>query len=184
MNMSVEIITRGGFLARGIFGLIIGILCFAVPVAMQDVIAYIIGIFLLIISIVTGGMAMSTETGIQHRIPVLILSIIGVIIAIMVFLSPVWMVVLLTILIAIWLIITGLVEILLAISLVDLPHRFLLWISGLIAIIFGLLIGVVPIPTEGSMLVIVLIGIYCLLFGIMSIIISLLMKKGDAVISI
>jgi len=182
--MTVEIITRGGFLARGIFGLIIGILCFAVPVAMQDVIAYIIGIFLLIISIVTGGMAMSPDAGIKHRIPVIILSIIGVILAVLVFLSPVWMVVLYTLLIAIWLIITGLVEIVLALSLGDLPHRFLLWISGLIAVIFGVLIGAVPIPTAGSMLVMVLIGIYCLLFGIMSIIISLLMKKGDAIISI
>lgn len=182
--MSVEIITRGGFLARGIFGLIIGILCFAVPVAMQDVIAYIIGIFLLIISIVTGGMAMSPEAGIKHRIPVFILSIIGVIIAVLIFISPIWMVVLYTLLIAIWLIIMGIAEVFLAISLSEIPHRFLLWISGLIAIIFGLLIGLVPIPTAGSMLLIVLIGIYCLLFGIMSIIIGLLMKKGDAVITI
>ena len=182
--MTAEIITRGGFLARGIFSLIIGILCFAVPIAMQNVIAFIIGIFLLIISVATAGMAMSPESGITHRIPVVILSIIGIILAVMIFLSPVWLVVLYTILIAVWLIITGLAEIVLAISLVDLPHRFLLWISGLIAIIFGILIGAVPLPTAGSMLVIVLIGIYCLLFGIMSIILGLLMKKGDAIISI
>lgn len=182
--MTAEIITRGGFLARGIFGLIIGILCFAVPVAMQDLIAYIIGIFLLIISVLTGGMAISPESKIAHRIPVFILSLIGVIIAILIFISPVWMVVVYTILIAIWLIITGIAEVGLAISFSEMPHRFLLWISGLIALVFGLLIGVVPIPTAGSMLVIVLIGIYCLLFGIMSIIISLLMKKGDAIISI
>ncbi len=182
--MTAEIITRGGFLARGIFGLIIGILCFAIPIAMQNVLAYIIGIFLLIISIATGGMALSPEAEIKHRIPVVILSIIGVILAIMVFLSPVWMVVIYTLLIAIWMIITGLVEVLLAISLVDLPHRFLLWISGFIGILFGILIGAVPIPTAGSMLMILLIGMYCLIFGIMSIIVSLLMKKGDAVITI
>ena len=182
--MGVDLITKGGFLARGVFALIIGILCFAIPVAMQDLIAYIIGIFLLIISIITGGMAISKEAEIKHRIPVFILSLIGVIIGIMIFISPIWMIVLYTILIAVWLIITGLIDIFLAISLKELPHRFLLWVSGLIAILFGLLIGLTPLPTTGSMLLIILLGIYCLIFGILSIIVGLLMKKGEAIVTI
>jgi uncharacterized membrane protein HdeD (DUF308 family) len=182
--MSIEVITKGGFLSRGIFALIIGILCFAVPIAMQDLIAYIIGIFLLIISIVTGGMTISKDAGITQRIPIFILSLIGVILGILIFISPIWMVVLYTILIAVWLIVTGLVDIFLAISLTDLPHRFLLWVSGFIAIIFGILIGFAPLPTTGSLLLIILLGIYCLIFGIISIIVGLLMKKGDAIASI
>jgi len=181
--MTIEVITRGGFLTRGIFALIIGILFIAVPIAMQDLIAYIIGIFLLIISIVTGGMSISTDAGIKHRIPVLILSIIGVIIAILIFISPIWMVILYTILIAVWLLITGLIDIFLAISLTELPHRFLLWVSGFIAIILGLLIGLAPLPTEGSALLIILLGIYCLIFGVISIIVGLFMKKGDIIIA-
>ncbi len=66
--------------------MIIGILCFTLPIGMQAVFAYIIGIFLFIISLVTGGLAIS-ESGKVHC-GVLILSIIGVIIAFLTFISP------------------------------------------------------------------------------------------------
>jgi hypothetical protein len=32
--MEVEILTKGGLLARGIFALIVGVLCFMIPVGM------------------------------------------------------------------------------------------------------------------------------------------------------
>ena len=73
--MDVEILTKGGLLARGIFALIIGILCFTLPIGMQAVFAYIIGIFLLIISLVTGAISLS-EDGKVHW-GVLILSVIA-----------------------------------------------------------------------------------------------------------
>jgi uncharacterized membrane protein HdeD (DUF308 family) len=37
--MEPEILTKGGLLARGIFALIIGILCFTLPIGMQAVFA-------------------------------------------------------------------------------------------------------------------------------------------------
>jgi len=179
--MEVEVLTKGGMLIRGIFALIIGILCFFLPIGMEAVIAYIIGIFLLIISLITGGMSISSEQ--PGRIPVLILSIIGVIIAIMTFVSPFIMVVAITVLIALWALVTGIAELTLAYALKDMPFRVLLGINGFIAVLFGFLIGFAPIPTQGSMVIIILLGIYCLVFGIISIITGLLMKKGDLIIT-
>jgi uncharacterized membrane protein HdeD (DUF308 family) len=179
--MEVEVLTKGGMLIRGIFALIIGILCFFLPIGMEAVIAYIIGIFLLIISLVTGGMSIKSEQ--PGRIPVLILSIIGVIIAIMTFVSPFIMVVAITVLIALWALVTGIAELTLAYALKDMPFRVLLGINGFIAVLFGFLIGFAPIPTQGSMVIIILLGIYCLVFGIISIITGLLMKKGDLIIT-
>ena len=179
--MEPEILTKGGLLARGIFALIIGILCFTLPVGMQAVFAYIVGIFFLIISLVTGGLAIS-ESGKVHW-GVLILSIIGVIIALLAFVSPFAMFFALTILIAAWAIVTGIAELVMAFSLKDLPFRVLLGISGFVAVLFGILIGFAPLPTEGSLVVILLVGIYCVIFGIISIITGLLMKKGEMAIS-
>jgi uncharacterized membrane protein HdeD (DUF308 family) len=180
-SMEAEILTKGGMLIRGIFALIIGILCFFLPIGMQAVIAYIIGIFLLIISLITGGMSISSNQ--PGRIPVLILSVIGVIIAIMTFISPFVMVIALTLMIAIWAIVTGIAELFLAYALKAMPFRVLLGINGFIAVLFGFLIGFAPIPTQGSMILIILLGIYCLVFGIISIITGLLMKNGDLVIA-
>ena len=179
--MEVEILTKGGLLARGIFALIIGILCFTLPVGMQAIFAYIIGIFLLIISLVTGAISLS-ESGKVHG-GVLILSIIGVIIALLMFISPFAMFFALTILIAAWAIITGIAELAIAYSLKELPFRVLLGISGFFAVLFGILIGFAPIPTEGSLVLILLVGIYCLFLGIISIIAGLFMKKGETVIA-
>jgi uncharacterized membrane protein HdeD (DUF308 family) len=179
--MEVEILTKGGLLARGIFALIIGILCFTLPVGMQAIFAYIIGIFLLIISLVTGAISLS-ESGKVHW-GVLILSIIGVIIALLMFISPFAMFFALTILIAAWAIITGIAELAIAYSLKELPFRVLLGISGFFAVLFGILIGFAPLPTEGSLVLILLVGIYCLFLGIISIIAGLFMKKGETVIA-
>jgi uncharacterized membrane protein HdeD (DUF308 family) len=179
--MCPEILTRGGFLARGILALVIGILCFTIPAGMQALIAYIVGIFLLIISLVTGGLALS-EPG-KMKWLVFILSIIGVIIAVFTFISPFAMFVAFTILIAAWAIITGIAEIVLAYSVEELPFRILLGISGFIAVLFGILIGFAPLPTEGSMILILLLGIYCLIFGIISLVTGMLMKKGEAIVT-
>ncbi len=179
--MEVEILTKGGLLARGIFALIIGILCFTIPVGMQAVFAYIIGIFLLIISLVTGAISLS-ESGKVHW-GVLILSIIGVIIALLMFMSPFAMFFALTILIAAWAIITGIAELAIAYSLKELPFRVLLGISGFFAVLFGILIGFAPLPAEGSVILILLVGIYCLFLGIISIIAGLFMKKGETVVA-
>jgi len=179
--MEPEILTKGGLLARGIFALIIGILCFTIPIGMQAVFAYIIGIFLLIVSLVTGAISIS-ESGKVHW-GVLILSIIGVIIALLIFFSPLVMFLALTLLIAAWAIITGIAELVIAFSLKDLPFRVLLGISGFFAILFGILIGFAPLPTEGSLILIVLLGIYFLFIGIISLIAGLFMKKGEVVIA-
>lgn len=179
--MEVEILTKGGLLARGIFALIIGILCFTLPVGMQAVFAYIIGIFLLVISLVTGAIAIS-ESGKVHW-GVLIFSVFGVIIALLMFISPFMMFVALTILIAAWAIVTGIAELVLAFSLKELPFRVLLGISGFFAVLFGILIGFAPLPKEGSLVLIMLIGIYCLILGILSIITGLLMHKGEVIVA-
>ncbi len=179
--MEPEILTKGGLLARGIFAVIIGVLCFTLPVGMQAVFAYIIGIFLLIISLITGAISLS-EDGKVHW-GVLILSIIGVIIALLMFISPFAMFFALTLLIAAWAIISGIAELAIAYSLKDLPFRVLLGISGFFSVLFGILIGFAPLPKEGTVLLIVLVGIYCLFIGIISIVAGLLMKKGEAVIA-
>jgi uncharacterized membrane protein HdeD (DUF308 family) len=179
--MEPEILTKGGLLARGIFAVIIGILCFTLPLGMEAVFAYIIGIFLMIISLITGSISLS-ESGKVHW-GVLIISIIGIIIALVMFISPFAVFVTLTILIAAWAIITGIAELAIAFSLKDLPLKVLVGVSGFFAILFGILIGFAPLPHEGSLVLIWLVGTYCLFFGIISIMVGLLMKKGETVIT-
>jgi uncharacterized membrane protein HdeD (DUF308 family) len=56
-------------------------------------------------------------------------------------------------------------------------------VNGFIGVLFGILIGFAPIPTAGSLVLIILLGIYCLVFGIISIIAGLMIKKGEMVIT-
>jgi len=182
--MEMEIITKGGLLVRGVFALIIGILCFAVPLSMEWVIAYLVGIFMLVISIIMGGISISSETSPPHRWATFILSVIGVIVAILIFVSPVWLIVVMTILVAIWLIVTGIADVVFAATMTSAPHRVLLWIAGVIAMIFGLLILLVPFPTKGALVVVILIGIFGVIYGIISIVAGLLMKKDETLIAV
>ncbi|MFA4860079.1 HdeD family acid-resistance protein [Methanoregula sp.] len=182
--METEIITKSGLLIRGVFALIIGILCFIVPVSIEGVIAYLVGIFLLIISIIMGGISLSSEHPPLHRWSAFILSIIGIIIAILIFISPVWLIVVMTFLVALWLIVTGIADVIFAAAMKGAQHRFLLWIAGVIAMIFGLLIAVVPFPTQGTLVVVILIGIFGVIYGIISIVAGLLMRKDETIIAV
>ncbi|MDO9034628.1 MAG: DUF308 domain-containing protein [Methanoregula sp.] len=182
--METEIITKHGLLVRGVFALIIGILCFIVPVSIEWAIAYLVGIFLLVISIVMGGISISSDHPPLHRWSTFLLSVIGAIIAILIFVSPIWLVVLMTFLVALWLIVAGISDVIFAASMKGAQHRFLLWIAGVIAIIFGLLIALVPFPTKGAVVVVILIGIFGVIYGIISIVAGLLMKKDEAFIAV
>jgi len=179
--MEPEILTRGGLLARGIFALIVGVLCFLIPSEMQAVFAYIIGIFLLIISIVTGAISIS-ESGKTHW-GVLALSVLGVIVSLLMFMSPFIMFIALTLLIAAWAIITGIAELAIAFSLDALPFRILMGISGFFSVLFGILIGFAPLPAEGSHILILLIGVFLLFFGIISLITGMLMHRGEVIVA-
>lgn len=182
--METEIITKHGLLVRGVFALIIGILCFIVPVSIEWAIAYLVGIFLLVISIVMGGISISSDHPPLHRWSTFLLSVIGAIIAILIFVSPIWLVVLMTFLVALWLIVAGISDVIFAAAMKGAQHRFLLWIAGVIAIIFGLLIALVPFPTKGAVVVVILIGIFGVIYGIISIVAGLLMKKDEALIAV
>ncbi|AGB03901.1 hypothetical protein [Methanoregula formicica] len=128
-------------LTRGIFALIVGVLCFLIPTGMQAVFAYLVGIFLLVLSIVTGAISIS-ESGKVHW---------GVLV--------------------------------IAYSLEALPFRILLGVSGFFALLFGIIIGFAPLPTEGSVILILLIGVFCLFFSIISLITGMLMHKGEVIVA-
>ncbi|MDO8872244.1 MAG: DUF308 domain-containing protein [Methanoregula sp.] len=182
--METEIITKHGLLIRGVFALIIGILCFIVPVSIEWAIAYLVGIFLLVISIIMGGISISSEHPPFHRWSTFLLSVIGAIVAILIFVSPIWLIVLMTFLVALWLIVAGISDVIFAAAMKGAPHRILLWIAGVIAIIFGLLIALVPFPTKGAVVVVILIGIFGVIYGIISIVAGLLMKKDESLIAV
>jgi uncharacterized membrane protein HdeD (DUF308 family) len=110
----MEIITKGGLLIRGVFALIIGILCFVVPVNREGVIACLAGIFLLVISIVMGGISISSEHPPLHRWSVFLLSVLGAIIASLIFVSPIRLIVLMSFLVALWLILAGITDVIFA----------------------------------------------------------------------
>jgi len=131
-----------------------------------------------------GGFSISSEHPPPHRGGTFLLSVIGVIIAILIFVSPIWLIVLMTFLVALWLIVTGIADVIFAAAIKGAPYRFLLWIAGVIAIIFGLLIAVVPFPTKGALVVVILIGIFGVSYGIISIVAGLLMKKNETLIAV
>lgn len=161
-------------LIRGVLALIIGILALAFPVGMIEFIVYLVGILILVLSICGGGICLSSSAPPAHRWGLLALSVIGVIIAILTFISPVVMVLAITFLIALWAFVTGIGDLGLAFSGVQKEHRLLFGLTGIIAIIFGLM--VVAMPLEGALAIITVLGIFGVIFGVASIIAGIMVR--------
>ena len=80
------------------------------------------------------------------------------------------------VLLAIWAILLGAIQIISVVAFWSMiRRRYLLLLNGVLAIVFGILI--ISYPFEGAKLITVFIGVYTLILGIFSIVISQVMRR-------
>jgi uncharacterized membrane protein HdeD (DUF308 family) len=148
---------------RGIAAVLFGILAFVWPGLTLAVLVILFGAYALVDGILALIAAFRGETG--HRIALALEGIVSVLAGLAAFAWPGLTALVLLYIIAIWAIITGIIEIVEAVRLRQAIHNELwLIIGGVLSILFGIILIVAP--GAGALAVIYLIGAYAVIFGI------------------
>ncbi|MCU0629063.1 MAG: DUF308 domain-containing protein [Methanoregulaceae archaeon] len=159
----------GTFVLIGLLSLIFGILIFFYPGITAAVLVMLFGVLIIILAFMALVMALMS-TGESGRPTLLLLAaILGFIVGASALVAPQFLAAFLTIIIAIVMFVIGIVNVTIALSEKTYPHRWLLFIMGVLSIIFAILLMIYPLI--GSVILFgYLIGLYFLIYGILSII--------------
>ena len=158
---------------RGLFAVLFGLLTFLIPgitlftlVLLFGAYAILDGIFDIISAVRAPG---------RHW-PLVLEGVVGIIIGILTFIWPGITTMVLLYLIAFWAIFTGILEIVAGIRLREvIANEWLLILMGVLSVLFGFLILI--FPGAGALAIIIWIGAYSLLFGIMLIALAFLLRR-------
>ena len=159
-------------LVRGIAAVLFGIVALVWTEITLEVLILLVGAYLLVDGLFTLISAFGDRQSNERWWLLLLEGLVGVIAGIAIFIWPALSGLVLLYLVAAWAFATGILEIIAAVQLRrEIEGEWLLIISGILSIIFGVLIAI--FPGEGALAVVWLIGIYALLFGLLLILLSL-----------
>lgn len=152
-------------LIRGIAAIIFGVLAFIWPGVTVWVLVVMFGAYALVDGIFSLIAAFAMRDRVERWWVMALEGVIGILAGIVVFVWPGVSALVLLYVIAIWAIITGILEIVAAIQLRrEISGEWLLGLAGLASIVFGVL--AILFPGAGALAVIWLIAAYAILFGI------------------
>jgi uncharacterized membrane protein HdeD (DUF308 family) len=148
---------------RGLAAIIFGILAFVWPGITLQVLILFFGAY----AIVDGGLAFyaAIRTHGQHAWASVLEGIVGIGAGLVAFFAPVITALALLIVIAVWAIVTGVMEVIAAVELRHvIRNEWFLIVSGLLSVAFGILLLVQP--GAGALAIVWLIGFYAVIFGV------------------
>ena len=150
---------------RGVAAVLFGLLAIIWPDITVLVLVALFGAYALVDGVIAVGTALfGDRSQIVSRGWVIAEGIAGIAIGIITFVWPGATTLVLLWLIASWALVTGIFEIIAAIRLRrEIEGEWLLGLSGVLSVLFGILLAVWP--TAGALTVVVLIGIYSIVFG-------------------
>jgi uncharacterized membrane protein HdeD (DUF308 family) len=156
---------------RGVLGILFGIAAFVWPESTLTALVLVFGAYVF----VDGIFALIAGIGMRRQLSlwwlVLLEGVAGIILGLLTFRSPDITALILLSFIAAWSIITGVFEIVTAVRLRKMiPNEWLLILSGVVSIIFGILL--IAQPGAGAISIVWLLGAYALLFGILTLMLA------------
>ena len=152
------------FALRGIAAVIFGILAFIWPGVTLAVLVLFWGAYALVDGILT--LVAAFRTGQDHRWLLMIEGVVGIAAGIVTFVWPGLTALVLVYIIAVWALITGVLEVIAAIRLRRvIQNEWWFVLSGILSLIFG--IALVVSPGSGALALIWLIGAYAVVFGVL-----------------
>ena len=152
------------FALRGVAAVIFGILAFVWPGVTLAVLVLFWGAYALVDGILT--LLAAFRTGQDHRWALVIEGVVGIGAGIVTFLWPGLTALVLVYIIAVWALITGVLEVIAAIRLRHvIENEWWLVLSGILSLIFG--IALVIAPGAGALALIWLIAAYAIIFGVL-----------------
>jgi uncharacterized membrane protein HdeD (DUF308 family) len=156
---------------RGVLGILFGIVAFVWPESTLAVLVLVFGAYVFVDGIfaVVAGIGMRGQ---MDRWWLLVLEgVAGIILGLLTFRSPDITALVLLTFVAVWSILTGILEIATAVRVrTMIENEWLLILSGVVSIIFGILLLVFPGP--GALSIVWLLGAYALLFGILTLMLA------------
>lgn len=164
------------FYVRGIIAIIIGLTALFLPGITLEILAILIGAFFLVDGVFSIAASLgSKSSGERWRIFILE-GIVGVIIGILTFLWPEVTIMALVLLVSAWAFFTGILELAASFKLRQvIENEWLLTLSGIISIIFALVLLISP--WKAAIVLIWLLGLYAIFFGILLIFLGRKLKK-------
>ena len=147
---------------RGVIAVLFGLLTFFIPGITLISLVLLFGFYAILDGIFDIVSAMKAP---GHHWPLLVEGIVGIVAGLVTFMRPAITAMVLVYLIAFWAILTGLLEIVAGIRLREvIANEMLLILMGVISTLFGILI--IIFPGAGALAIIIWIGAYALVFGI------------------
>lgn len=151
---------------RGLIAILFGILALALPGVTLSLLVILFGAYVLIEGLLTIAASLGAHKKMAHWGILLLEGFVCVVIGIIIFVWPVITAVVLLFLIAIWAIVTGILEIIAAVQIREsASDEWLLIIGGILSFIFGIIL--LACPALGLLAVIWIIGIYAIIFGVL-----------------
>jgi uncharacterized membrane protein HdeD (DUF308 family) len=161
---------------RGGAAILFGILAFALPSVTLAVLVILFGSYALVDGIFAIVSAIRALHGHKPWGSFLIEGAIGIIIGLITFFVPGVTLAFLVALVAVWAILTGALEIAAAIRLRrHLPGEWLLILTGVLSVLFGILI--LAAPVAGALVIVWWLGGYALVFGILLLTLALRLRS-------
>lgn len=151
---------------RGIVAVIFGILALVWPGITLTALMLFFGAYVLVDGIFAILSALFHHAGNERWWLLLLEGIVGIIVGVLTFIYPGLTAFVLLFFIAAWAVLTGILELLAAVRLRnEIENEWLLALSGIASLVFGILIAVAP--GAGALAVVWLIGVYAIVFGIL-----------------
>ncbi len=161
---------------RGVFAILYGVLALVWPGLTLTVLIMFFGAYALIDGLFTVYTAITHRAGHDRWWVLLLEGLIGIAAGVVTLAYPGLAGLVLLSVIAFWAILTGVLEVVAAIRLrQEIDGEWLLILSGLASLVFGILI--LFFPAAGALTIAWLIGVYAILFGILLLSLSLRLRK-------
>ena len=161
---------------RGLAAVIFGILAFAWPGITLLTLIWLFGAFALVNGILSLVLATKAPKGYPRFGSLILGGLLGILAGLLTFVMPGITALGLLILIAAWALVTGILEIVAAIKLrKTITGEWMLILAGLASVAFGVLL--ILQPAAGALVMVLWIGAYALVFGILLFVLALKMRS-------
>jgi uncharacterized membrane protein HdeD (DUF308 family) len=151
---------------RGVFAIVFAILTFAWPAVTLAVLVILFGAYALVDGIFAIVSAIRALQGHKPWGSFLLEGVVGIVIGLVTFFVPSVTLTFLVTLVAVWAIVTGVLEIAAAIRLRrHVPGEWLLILTGIVSVLFGILIFAAPIAA--AVVIVYWLAAYALIFGVL-----------------
>lgn len=177
--MMTQLIARywWALVLRGVAAIVFGVLAFTWPGITLQVLVLFFGAYALVDGILSVAAAIQGRGHTDNWWLFLLQGLLGIGLGVLTWLAPGATAIAILLYMAAWALVTGVLEIVAAIRLRhEIEGEFWLGLSGLLSIVFGLL--VFAFPLAGALSLIWLIGSYAIVFGISLIALGIRVRRG------